>query len=211
MAKKRTSRPVSRQTRPTKQSLWQRFPLWMWGAGIGLVGVLLVGALFYLGYYDPAATNNDIEGLVIFPDPGRDHLSGDIDYVQDAPPGGPHNPTWLNCGIYDEPVRVENVLHSLEHGAVWLAYQPDLAIEQVERLRSLTRQEQSRLGERLIILAPRPNLEDPIVATAWRAQLRLEDASDERLTSFVRRYQKGPFTPEPGADCTFGGIGEPLS
>jgi len=54
-----------------------------------------------------------------------------------------------------------------------------------------------------------PNLDSPIVATAWRVQLNLDDAADERLVQFVNKYQKGPFTPEPGANCV-GGIGEPI-
>ncbi len=183
----------------------------MWAFGGGGLALLLVAGLFYLGYNNPAANSDDISGLVISPDPGRDHLEGEIVYALDAPPGGPHNATWLNCGIYDQPVRTENAVHSLEHGAVWLAYQPDLPAGQVDSLRQLVRDEQRRLGERLIILSPKPDLADPIVATAWRAQLRLDDPADGRLVQFVRRYQKGPYTPEPGADCTFGGIGEPLS
>jgi hypothetical protein len=186
-------------------------PLWVWSLGGGLVVLLLVAGLLYLGYSDSATANPDIAGLVISPAPSRDHLDGDIAYDQDVPPGGPHNPTWLNCGIYDEPVRAENAVHSMEHGAVWLTYLPDLPAAQVDILRELVRNEQSRLRERLIILSPRSNLDDPIVATAWQAQLRLNDASDERLIQFVRRFQKGPYTPEPGADCTFGGDGHPSS
>lgn len=186
-------------------------PLWAWGLGGGLFALLLVAGLLYLGYSDSAIANADIDGLVIFPAPSRDHLDGDIAYSQDVAPGGPHNPTWLNCGIYNEPVRAENAVHSLEHGAVWLTYRPDLPASQVDLLRDLVRAEQTRLRERLIILSPRSELDDPIVATAWQAQLRLDDASDERLVEFVQRFQKGPYTPEPGADCTFGGDGHPSS
>jgi hypothetical protein len=65
--------------------------------------------------------------------------------------------------------------------------------------------------QRWILLAPKADLNDPIVVTAWRVQLRVDDASDERILQFIKKYQQGPFTPEPGATCTFGGIGEPLS
>jgi len=41
-------------------------------------------------------------------------------------------------------------------------------------------------------------------------QLSVEDASDERIADFAGAYQRGPFTPEPGATCGQG-IGEPLS
>jgi hypothetical protein len=187
-----------------------RNPLYIWLiiGGVGLV--VLVAVLFYLGYQGQAIANSGIEGLVIFPDPGRGHADGEISYDQVAPVGGIHNSTWLHCGIYAEPVRRENVIHSMEHGAVWLAYQPELPADQVETLRGIVRGERSSRGEALIVLAPMPGLDAPIVATAWRVQLKLEDAFDERLQLFLNRYQRGPFTPEPGANCTFGGIGEPL-
>ena len=202
MAKKRN---VKRSTEP-KAGL----PVRVWIIGGAVLVVALVSGLLYLGY-GAASAGSEIDGMKILPDQGRGHQDGDLSYTSPVPASGVHNPTWLNCGIYDEPVRTENVVHSLEHGAVWIAYQPDLAAEQVERLRNLVRREQSRKGERLIVLAPKPGLERPIVATAWRVQLELDQADDERLTSFVQTYQRGPFYPEPGASCTFGGIGEPLS
>lgn len=187
-----------------------KVPGWVWLVGGGILLVGLVIGLFYLGNQGPAIANNSIEGLKILPDPGRGHQEGDIDHPDDVPAGGTHNSAWQNCGIYAEPVREENVIHSMEHGAVWLAYRPELPDGQVEILRDLVRQERSRLREPMIVLAPKPGLESPIVATAWRVQLELDDAADERLVQFVRRYQRGPFTPEPGATCT-NGIGAPLS
>ena len=208
MAKKRkTQAAVKRKLPKRNTSPRNKIPVWVWLAGGAVVLILAVAGLFYLGTQGQAsAALGDIEGLVIFPDPGRQHVDGDIEYDQLVPPGGTHNPAWLNCGIFDEPVRPENVLHSMEHGAVWLAYAPDLPQDQVEILRDLVRQERSRQGEPLIILAPYPGLETPLVATAWRAQLELEDASDERLQAFVDRFQRGPYTPEPGASCAFGGV-----
>jgi hypothetical protein len=52
-------------------------------------------------------------------------------------------------------------------------------------------------------------MEAPVVATAWRVQLQLDNASDERLAQFLDIYQNGPYAPEPGAPCTEG-VGEPL-
>jgi hypothetical protein len=207
MAKKKRSQAVSKRKLPRQSTQRQKTPTWVWLAGGGAILVVLVVGLLYIGFQGQTSTAlSSIEGLVIFPDPGRQHVEGDIDYGQLVPPGGSHNPTWLNCGIFDEPVRPENVLHSMEHGAVWLAYKPDLPADQVEVLRDLVRQERSRRGEPLLILAPYPDLDTPIVATAWRAQLEVEDAGDERLQAFVDRFQRGPFTPEPGASCAFGGV-----
>lgn len=186
-------------------------PTWGWLASGGVLAVLLVIGLLYLGNAQNSAIQSDIEGVVIFPDPGRGHKDGDIAYAQDAPVGGIHNPEWQNCGIYDKPLRRENLIHSMEHGAVWIAYQPELPGDQVEILRNLVRQDQAGKQERWIVLAPQPGLNDPIVATAWQVQLRLSSASDPRLAQFIKEYEQGPYYPEPGATCTFGGIGEPMS
>lgn len=201
MAKKRSSK---RQTQP--DSLLQKYPAWVWIAGGGVILALIVAGLFYLGYQGQAIANSGIEGLVILPDPGRSHVNGNVDYERMPPVGGPHSPEWLNCGIYDEPVRPENAVHSMEHGAVWLTYRPDIPSEQVSILEDIVNRERSRQGEPLIILSPLAEQAAPIVATAWRVQLELQDAADERLLAFVGRYQRGPFTPELGASCVFGGV-----
>lgn len=160
----------------------------------------------------PADVEPAIEGVIIFPDPGLDHQDGTIPYPQPLPAGGAHSDAWQNCGIYTEPVPVEPVVHSLEHGAVWIAYRPDLPDEQVEQLREKVRQERQSRGEARLLLAPMPAnspMDAPIVLTAWRVQLQLSDASDARLAQFLQTYQNGPFTPEPGAPCR-GGVGEPV-
>lgn len=184
--------------------------MWVWLAGGGILLVLLVIGLFYLGNMQLPALTSDIDGVVILPEQARGHQEGDLHTDDEVPAGGVHNSAWQNCGIYNEPVREENVVHSLEHGAVWIAYRPDLPNSQVETLRQLVRSEHSRQGEPLIVLAPKPQLESPIVATAWRVQLKLDSATDERLAAFIAEYQRGPLTPEPQANCV-NGVGEPLS
>ncbi len=132
----------------------------------------------------------------------RNHVTGTVNYAQTPPVGGDHDPTWMNCGIYTSPVRNENAVHDLEHGAVWITYQPALAKAQVDKLTSYAR------GQTYLDLSPYPGLPAPIVVSAWGKQLRLTSASDPRLKAFVKKYKQGPQTPEPGAPCT-GGVGSP--
>lgn len=208
MGKKSTQLPKSKRSSRTNDKSNTKLYL-TWLAIGGVVIALIVIGLFYLGYNGQAITNSGIEGLEIFPDPGQGHVDGDIDYASAVPVGGPHNPVWQLCGIYDEAVRPENTIHSMEHGAVWLTYQPNLSDEEVEYLRNVVRQERSDRGEALVILSPEPDIDAPVIATAWRVQLKMDDVFDDRLPEFLDRYQRGPFYPEPGANCTFGGIGEP--
>jgi hypothetical protein len=110
---------------------------------------------------------------------------------------------WQNCGVYDAPVKNENAVHSLEHGAVWLAYRPDLPADQVEKLRALAR------NHTHVLVTPYVGLTDAVVATAWGKQLRLSSVTDARLAQFVTVYEEGPQTPELGVTCS-GGLGNPI-
>ncbi len=128
------------------------------------------------------------------------HTPDAVDYEQTPPAGGEHNPIWQNAAFYEEPVRNENAVHTLEHGGVWIVYSPDLPEEGKDTIRELVE------GRDCLMASPNPNLpgDTPIVASAWGKQLAVESADDEALEQFVQAYRRGPQTPEPGAACTGG-------
>jgi hypothetical protein len=132
----------------------------------------------------------------------RGHVQTPVVYAQVPPAGGNHAPVWQNCGFYDAPIAAENAVHSLEHGAVWIAFRPDLAGEQVEVLRQLAG------SYTHVLVSPYPGLPAPAVASAWGVQLRLDSAEDPRVDQFVQAYRLGPQAPESGGPCT-GGAGQP--
>lgn len=170
-------------------------------AGVAIVAA--VGAAFLFGGSEDEGAGEPPAGVESFDVPSRDHVEGAVDYPQDPPGGGNHSGVWQNCGFYDTPAVNENVVHSLEHGALWIAYRPDLAADQVQAIRDLA-------GSESFVLATQyPGLRSPVVATAWGRQLALDQATDPRLEAFVRAFMVGPTTPEPGAPCT-GGTGEPV-
>src|SRR5882672_1849597 len=77
---------------------------------------------------DPASTAPPIPGVVTERTLTRNHVQGPIVYQGKHPPsGGAHNPTPLTCGYYDKQPPDEFAVHSLEHGAVWIAYDPSLS------------------------------------------------------------------------------------
>jgi Protein of unknown function (DUF3105) len=134
--------------------------------------------------------------------PGGQHTEGAVDYAQSPPVGGEHNPIWQNSGFYDEAVRNETAVHTLEHGAVWITYSFNLPQEDKDRIRELAS------GQNCVLASPYPDLDAPVVASAWGKQLRLDSADDPALEQFVSAYRQGSQTPEPGAACT-GGVGSP--
>lgn len=168
---------------------------------VGL-GVFALGFLLYLSLRGPAA----IEGLQRVVGLSRGHDSEVLyeDADQLPPIGGVHDPVWQNCGIYDEVLETKNVIHSLEHGAVWVTYSRELAEDDVATLRETVQ------GESFTILSPYPGLRSPVVLTAWGIQLEVDSADDSRIATFIERYQQGPQTPELGATCQ-NGVGSPIA
>ena len=134
------------------------------------------------------------------------HTESIVDYELRPPAGGIHNPVWWNCGFYDEPIPDEHAVHDLEHGAVWLAYSPDLSEADVEVIRELVR------ADPKLLATPYPDLADgeAVVATAWARQLRLDAVDDDRLGGFIEQYRDGSQAPEAGAICSGTPLGEPI-
>ncbi|WP_432535353.1 DUF3105 domain-containing protein [Kineococcus arenarius] len=161
------------------------------GAGAGIAAVIAAQP-------DPPS----LEAVQTFDYAGSQHTEEPVTYAETPPVGGEHDPVWLNCGIYDAPVPNENAVHSMEHGAVWITYAPDLPAEQVEQLTEAVE------GREYTLLSPYEGLPSPIVLSAWNHQLTIDSADDPRIGAFLSEYVQGAQTPEPGALCS-NGVGTP--
>ncbi|MFY9633294.1 MAG: DUF3105 domain-containing protein [Cellulosimicrobium cellulans] len=142
-----------------------------------------------------------INGVQTFDDLSRNHVQTAVDYPQEPGVGGDHAGVWTNCGVYSEPVSEPSAVHSLEHGAVWLTYRPDLPAAEVDTLTALAR------NNPYVLLSPDTDQSAPVTATAWGTQLTLPEANDSRIPAFIRVYAQSPNAPEPGAPCTGGANG----
>lgn len=196
----KTSRPKAGR-RPSRRRRNPNLGLYV------IAGLLLVlaGLIVYQIAAQAVARNRAeqaIAGVQAFPNLERRHQEGPLTYAQTPPVGGVHNPAWQNCGVYTAPIANENGVHTLEHGAVWITYAPDLPAAELQQLQALTRQSGYRL------LSPYDGLPSPLVASAWGYQLQLQSAADPLLSQFVKAYELGPTSPEPGAPCT-NGVGTP--
>jgi hypothetical protein len=148
-----------------------------------------------------------VNGVQTWDVPGATHVDPKtVDYKaefgMDPPAGGPHWGVWLNCGIYTEPQQNERAVHDLEHGAVWVTYNPDKV--RGDALAAL----RDRIPDTYAVLSPYPGLDAPVVASAWGAQLKMTGVDDKRLDGFIQKYWQSPDAPEPGAPCT-GGVDGP--
>ncbi|NOT43414.1 MAG: DUF3105 domain-containing protein [Acidobacteria bacterium] len=163
------------------------------------VVALLVAAYLFMpqsASYTAGSEGRFVDGVLTFSN-GTGHVTGPVAYAQTPPAGGEHNATWLNCGIYTEAVPNEFAVHALEHGAVWVTYDPGLSEPDVEMLRSL-------LPSTYIVMSPYVGLPTPVVLSAWNAQLRVDSATDPRIPLFLEEYWRSQRVPEPGALCSGG-------
>ncbi|WP_158843511.1 DUF3105 domain-containing protein [Saccharothrix deserti] len=192
-----------------------------WGTIIAVVAVLaLAGTVFGYAYskiadqnakeaalakWNPSEENKDpsdqIQGVVkIDYQPGK-HVQATqrVAYDHSPPFGGPHDNVWADCTgtVYETAVRNENMVHPLEHGAVWIAYNPDqISGEALDKLKARAD------GQPYTMLSPYPGLDKPISLQSWGHQLKLESADDERIDQFIQSLRRNPNTyPEVGAPC----------
>ena len=150
--------------------------------------------------YQPGSDGATITGVETFENPAG-HVDTPVTYPETPPAGGEHNPNWLNCGVYTEPVPNEYAVHALEHGAIWVTYDPSISEAELDSLRK-------QLPSTFVVLSPYDGVASPIVLSGWNVQLEVDSASDERIPAFFEEFWQGGSAPEIGAPCT-GGIDAP--
>ena len=135
---------------------------------------------------------------------GSTHVLCAVEYATSPPTSGSHFPTWQNCGFYTEPIRDETAVHSLEHGAIWIAYDPELDPVLVDEISTVVALDDH------YIASPYPGLQNPIVVSAWQRQLALERIGDDVFSEFAARQlgRVSETAPEAGASCG-GAVGAP--
>ena len=162
---------------------------------IGLIVASIVFAPAPPKEYEPGSAGAEIEGVETFEQRDRARR-GRRRLRADAPGGRAHNAVWLNCGIYDQAVPNENAVHSMEHGAVWVTYDPaEVAGDELETLKG-------ELPSTYIVLSPYEGMDSPIALAKWNHQLKVDSADDERIPQFLEEYWRSQNVPEPNAACT---------
>jgi hypothetical protein len=210
----------SKTTRTTKPTVVRRkAPPWGLIAGT-MVVVLFAVAIFGYAYFQnqqkadqkaalaafvPTAENQDpskaLAGIQVQSYEGGQHVEPTvrIAYTHSPPMGGAHDYSWAACNgvVYPNPVRSENLVHSMEHGAVWIAYNPDQVTG--DALKTLAAKVQN---QPYTVMSPYPGLDQPISLQSWGHQLKLTDVADPRVDEFITALRTNSYVyPEAGASC----------
>jgi hypothetical protein len=218
---------TSKVTRGTRTSVvTKKGPPWGLIAAVTVV-VLFAAAIFGYAFlqslrneerdqalapFTPTAENQDpsaqIEGVQKIEYAGGLHVNPDqqVAYTHSPPFGGAHDGFWAACNgvVYPEAVRNENMVHSLEHGAIWIAYNPDLVTGD-----ALAALQAKADGQPYTMISPYPGLDTPVSLQSWGHQLKLTDPADIRVDQFIQSLRRNQYThPEFGASCNALGPGQ---
>lgn len=167
------------------------------------LGGILVFAGLNVGSEAPTPlrdADKKFDGLVVADSTNAgNHRAGVLTYPQTPPVNGPHNGTWQNCGVYTTEIPKEHAVHSLEHGATWVTYDPVKVSG--EDLKTLT----DTVGDDPYhLLSPFPGQSSAVSLQAWGRQLKVDSVKDAAIERFLDTYTQGPQTPERGAVCSGG-------
>lgn len=199
-------RPGRKPVKPIKPALpWGMIAL---GSVVAIIAVSIIGYGWYSvrdsGKPFGERAAQKIDGVQNFrkstpKDLGRDHVAGKQTYKQTPPVGGNHNGRWQNCegDIYSAEIPKEQAVHSLEHGAVWLAYDPKLPKSDIDALAKKVR------GKDFTMMSPFPGLDKPVSLQAWGFQLKVDKADDPRIAKFISGFARAANV-EAGATCSSG-------
>jgi Protein of unknown function (DUF3105) len=214
-ATKPPTRPAARPTGakgrtrpPTAVVTQQRKP---WGLIAAAVAVVVFGAAVITyafiqvnkSHQDDVTSLSQIKGVQSFTyAAGQQHVQAAQDYAESPPVGGPHDPYWADCTgtVYTVDIRHENAVHSLEHGAVWIAYNPDkLSSSDIAKLAALVDGVSGRM------LSPYAGLDSAVSVQSWNHQLKVNSVSDKRIKQFADlmtfNSEVDNHYPEIGASC----------
>jgi hypothetical protein len=142
---------------------------------------------------------DEIAGVETYRYETAQHVPFTVAYAESPPVGGEHDAVWADCTgtVYDVDIRHENAVHSLEHGAVWITYDPEeLSDDEIATLAELVDGKSGRM------LSPYVGLDSPVSLQAWNHQLKVDSVDDPRVEQFADFLTRNPdFSPEPGATC----------
>jgi drug/metabolite transporter (DMT)-like permease len=110
------------------------------------------------------------------------------EYLSDPPTSGPHLTTEAPSGAQDEPLDRPLQLTALEVGLALAQYDPDLPADQREALEGL--------ADDTLVVAPNPDLSEPVVLTAWTWKQTCETVDAATVARFAQEHAGDA----PGAD-----------
>lgn len=110
-------------------------------------------------------------------------------YNSNPPTSGPHYAQDAEWGVYQEVLPDEQLIHSLEHGGIWISYK-DIDTQTKDQLETISRE-----YPQAVIVTPRPNADAKISLASWGRLEKLDSFDQDKIISFIKANKNK--SPEP--------------
>ncbi|MFC7018356.1 MULTISPECIES: DUF3105 domain-containing protein [Haloarcula] len=148
---------------------------------------------------DERGDSDLLAGVEAFPNQGTEHVERgtEVQYDQMPPLSGPHYTGTVDAGLYTDEQPLGDLVHTLEHGAVVVYYDPAaLTNESRQSLESFASIHTGTWRSVVVVPNPDENPEADFVLTAWRHRLYLDRYDAETVHAFLSEYLgRGPENP----------------
>lgn len=124
------------------------------------------------------------------------HTGAEVQYESIPPVAGEHRPSAAPCGVHARQFEDELMVHTLEHGAVGLAYDPTLETEDIRSLEEIVGEYDSH-----VFSVPYDGMDTPITLLAWGHMIRLDELNEEAVRGFIEEFRRGGDAPEANQAC----------
>lgn len=120
-----------------------------------------------------------------FPIEGKDHVAPGtkVDYKTNPPTSGGHYASAADWGVYQEEIPDEAVVHSLEHGGIWISY------KDIDEAAKNTLEEIGEENSGSAIVSPRSANEAKIAVVSWGRMMKLEKVDRALIQKYIDTYK----------------------
>lgn len=129
---------------------------------------------------EEAALEGRVETLEI---EGREHVTqAGVEYKTNPPTSGAHFAQPADWGVYEKELVDEAVVHSLEHGGIWISYK-DISDEEKTILEEIGKE-----NPQSVIVSPRSANDASIAVASWGKLMKLEKADKALIQKYIDTY-----------------------
>ena len=154
-----------------------------------ILGVIFGGfaLLMYTGIQQKKPQGPDLSQSIEIGENAGQHVatSTELELADLPPTSGAHFGQVATAGLRDKEIPDGHIVHNLEHGDIWISYNPRVGADITNELKQFL--------DGKVIITPRSSNRDDIALAAWGQldSFNLDDSGlpIERIEDFIKRYK----------------------
>lgn len=161
-----------------------------------IIAILIIGSVGLIAAQKRSAPPETPQPGIEQPDLGNKHITAQLPNTAPEPPASGDMTDPVPCGqASEQEIPDTGVIHTMEHGGVYISYRPDLPADQHDKLKALFTKpfSNSKFTPSKAVLAPRAANSSPIILTSWKRNLKLDSFDEAKIMDYyLRNVSKAP-------------------